>query len=97
MQCNTLYSPYGTYELKAKYQKNLSLATLITLLLVASVFIVAQIISAAFEPGPVKTTPIHIGSKVDLGPPPGISKKPPQVNVTAPKAAASSSTIGIAP
>jgi TonB family protein len=88
MQCNTLYSPYGTYELKAKYQRNLSLATLITLLLVASVFIVAQVISAMSESGPVKKPPIRIETEVDLGPPPGISKKPPQVNVTAPKAAA---------
>jgi len=41
MQSSALYSPYGAYELKAKYQRNFMIGTLSTLgfvLLILSVF-----------------------------------------------------------
>ena len=86
---NALYSPYGAYELKAKYQFNFLMGTLITTAAVALLLISAWVIAnwgdddlVAFDAGRV------IKTVADLGPPPSVAKKPPQVQVDQPQVAA---------
>lgn len=85
---NAIYSPYGAYELKAKYQKNFSMATGITTSFVLVVLGVFWLIGAlsADDFGNAPSTLIE--TIADLGPPPSITKKPPQVKVTQPEIAA---------
>lgn len=85
---NAIYSPYGAYELKAKYQKNFSMATGITTSFVLVVLGVFWLIGAlsADDFGNAPSTLIQ--TIADLGPPPSITKKPPQVKVTQPEIAA---------
>lgn len=86
---NALYSPYGAYELKAKYQRNFGLGTLSTLAFVLLILGTAWLIAnvgkddeVVFEAATV------IKTVADLGPPPAIAKKPPQVKVNQPNVAA---------
>jgi len=86
---SALYSPYGAFELKSRYQRNFLFGTLITASFVIAVVAVSWIVSALPEDevigGHVVTT---VKTVADLGPPPSIAKKPPQVKVDAPQAAA---------
>ncbi|MFH1686166.1 MAG: TonB family protein [bacterium] len=90
MSSNALYSAYGAHELKAKYQMNFLFGTGITfgtvLMILAISWIVANIGSEEVIVGGhmVKT----IETVADLGPPPSIAKKPPQVKVENPNVAA---------
>jgi len=85
---NALYSPYGAYELKAKYQRNFMIGTLITTSFVVLLVTVSWIIAAVGEEE-VIGGPVHIIKTIaDLGPPPTIAKKPPQVKVNQPNVAA---------
>jgi len=85
---NALYSPYGAYELKAKYQQNFLFGTLITTSFVLLILAVFWVISAVGEEE-VLDAPVHIIKTIaDLGPPPTIAKKPPQVKVNQPNVAA---------
>lgn len=88
MPSSVLYSPYGAYELKAKYQRNFGLGTLITLSFVLLILAVAWIISALPGEDYSGVPAVVIKTIADLGPPPSISKKPPQVKVSAPQVAA---------
>jgi protein TonB len=52
---NTLYLPYGAYELKATYQRNLIIAVIImTLLLVSAMMVVSEVVTDDQQP-PNKT------------------------------------------
>ncbi len=88
MRASAIYSPYGAFELKAKYQKNFGLGTLITLAFVLFVLAVAWIISALPEEEYADAPAVVIKTVADLGPPPSVAKKPPQVKVSAPQVAA---------
>ncbi len=87
---NALYSPYGAYELKSKYQRNLGLGTLATLglvlLILATFWIIALLGEGDLEA--IDLTGRVIKTVADLGPPPSVAKKPPQVNVNQPQVAA---------
>ncbi|MEW6412254.1 MAG: energy transducer TonB [Candidatus Zixiibacteriota bacterium] len=87
---NALYSPYGAFELKARYQFNFMLGTLITVAAVAAILLTFWIIN---KMGEDDLEAIDLSAKViktvaDLGPPPSVAKKPPQVKVDQPQVAA---------
>lgn len=88
MQASALYSPYGAYELKAKYQRNFGLGTLITLSFVLLILAVAWGISALPEEEYADVPAVVIKTVADLGPPPSIAKRPPQIQVEQPRVAA---------
>lgn len=88
---SALYSPYGAFEQKRLYQRNFAMGTgLVTGLFVVIVGIFA-IIGALQAEDDYSNIPVTtIKTIADLGPPPTIAKKPPQVkveqvNVVAPK------------
>ena len=87
-QSCALYSPYGAYELKAKYQRNFALGTLLTLGFVVLI-LVGFYIPTLFEKEQTQqvVTAKIIKTVADLGPPPAIAKKPPQVKVNQPQVA----------
>jgi len=87
---NALYSPYGAYELKAKYQRNFGLGTVITLVVVLLILATAWIIANLGEEDleAIDLSARVIKTVADLGPPPSVAKKPPQVNVNQPQVAA---------
>lgn len=84
---NALYSPYGAFELKSKYQRNYFFATSITtgfILFILMTFWLIGVIRGEEK--------VFVGGKViktiaDLGPPPTVAKKPPQVRVDKPNVA----------
>jgi protein TonB len=83
-----LYSPYGAFELKAKYQRNFALGTLATLSFVALIsfgfWLAGQLVD---EPDQIFAAPRVIKTVADLGPPPAVAKKPPQIQVNQPQVA----------
>jgi protein TonB len=85
---NALYSPYGAYELKSKYQRNFLLGTIFTASFVALILAIAYGISAIPEDEYADAPSVVIKTVADLGPPPSIAKKPPQVQVSQPQVAA---------
>ena len=88
VRSSALYSPYGAYELKAKYQRNFLMGTLMTIAFVALILITAWIISAMKANEGADAPVVVIKTVADLGPPPSIAKKPPQVKVNQPNVAA---------
>lgn len=86
-----LYSPYGAYAMKHLYQRNFLYGTLSVLLLVVIIVATAYIISAMQTEDEFANAPVAVIKTIaELGPPPAIAKKPPQVkveqvNVAAPK------------
>jgi protein TonB len=86
-QISALYSPYGAYELKSKYQRNFLYGTLFTLAVVALILLVAWVISAMGEEDIFEAPAVVIKTVADLGPPPSVAKKPPQVQVSQPNVA----------
>ena len=85
---NALYSPYGAYELKSKYQRNFFMGTLFTTAFVALIVGIGFIISNLPEEEYAEAPSVVIKTVADLGPPPSIAKKPPQVQVSQPQVAA---------
>lgn len=86
----SLYSPYGAFELKSKYQRNFLLGTLATVSFVVLILAVSWLISNLGKDDVVDAPVVVIKTIADLGPPPTIAKKPPQVavnqpNIVAPK------------
>lgn len=88
MMENALYSPYGAYELKKRYQINFGTATLAVVLFVGVIVAVAFIIQSMGEEVIINAEPTVIKTVAELGPPPTIAKKPPQVQVNQPNVAA---------
>lgn len=88
---SALYSPYGAHELKALYQRNFMYGTLSVLALVILIVGTAFIVSVIQGGDDFANAPSAVIRTIaDLGPPPSVAKKPPQVkveqvNVTAPK------------
>jgi protein TonB len=83
-----LYSTYGAFELKAKYQRNLMLGTLFTLGFVLLILAFFWVMKAMEKEVPVSDQVVVIKTVADLGPPPTIVKQPPQVKVNQPNVAA---------
>ncbi len=88
VRSSALYSPYGAYELKAKYQRNFLMGTLITTAFVALILVTAWVISSMGDNEGADAPVVVIKTVADLGPPPSIAKKPPQVKVNQPNVAA---------
>ncbi len=88
---SALYSPYGAYELKSKYQRNFGLGSLSALSLVLVILLISWLVSVLQAEDDFSGAPaVTIKTIAELGPPPTIAKKPPQVkveqvNVAAPK------------
>ena len=83
-----VYSPYGAYELKSRYQRNLLLGVGSVVGLVILVLIVVYIIGALSSEDLTNIPEVRIKTIAELGPPPTIAKKPPQVNIQQPNIAA---------
>jgi protein TonB len=84
---SALYSPYGAFELKAKYQKNFLMATALTTAVVLLILLTAWVLSRG-EEDVVAVGRVKITTIAELGPPPTVAKRPPQVKVDQPKVAA---------
>ncbi|KAA3631531.1 MAG: energy transducer TonB [Calditrichaeota bacterium] len=83
---NALYSPYGAFEMKSKYQLNFGLGTLIVLAFLILILFTAWIIKVIQNDDmeAIDASAVVIKTVADLGPPPSIAKKPPQVKVNQP-------------
>ncbi len=88
MAACSLWSPYGAYELKAKYQRNFLYGTGLTLGLVVLILLISWIASMEDDIEADATAAVVIKTVAELGPPPSIARKPPQVKVEAPKTVA---------
>jgi protein TonB len=81
----SLWSPYGAYELKSKYQRNFLYGSGLTTAFIALILLVSWLATMKEEIDPDAVAAVVIKTVADLGPPPSIARKPPQVNVEAPK------------
>lgn len=81
------YMPYGAYELKRWYQWNMMVSTLATAagvgIIWAGLWTYQKLTAEDFDNVPE----ILIESIMDLGPPPSIVQKPPQIEIAKPKLA----------
>ena len=84
---NAVYSPYGAFELKSKYQRNFLFGTLSIIGLVAIILLTSWIIANVGGDEEIIGTAVVIKTVADLGPPPSVSKRPPQVQVQQPNVA----------
>ena len=84
---NATYTPYGAYELKAKYQKNFATSTGLAVSLVVAILLTMWIIQLVRGEEEMLMAPVVIKTIAELGPPPTIVQKPPQVKVTQPNVA----------
>ncbi len=82
-----LYSPYGAYELKAKYQRNFLMATASMVAFVILFLIVVWGIYAMNKEDTTVIPSTVIKTIAELGPPPTVAKRPPQVQVQQPNVA----------
>ncbi|MBN1213080.1 MAG: energy transducer TonB [candidate division Zixibacteria bacterium] len=85
---SSLYSPYGAYELKAKYQRNFFMGTLATLTFVVLILVISWVITNLGKEEVIDAPVVVIKTIAELGPPPTIAKKPPQVAVSQPNVVA---------
>ena len=85
---SSLYSPYGAYELKSKYQRNFFFGTLATLTFVVLILVIAWAVTNLGKEEVVDAPVVVIKTIAELGPPPTIAKKPPQVAVSQPNVVA---------
>lgn len=78
-----IYSPYGAYELKSKYQKYFLISTgMVTgfFLLITGIYLII----ASLDDGAIDMTGRVIKTVADLGPPPSVAHTPPQVQIQKP-------------
>jgi TonB family protein len=85
---SALYSPYGSFELKAKYQRNFLFGTLATTSFVLLILVITWLVQQVGKEEAVFDAPVVIRTVADLGPPPTLARKPPQVQVNQPQVAA---------
>ncbi len=83
----TASMPYGSYELKRIYQYNMAAAIIITGLAVGTIWGGFWIYKKATYVDIEEIPTIMIESVMDLGPPPSIVQKPPQIEIAKPKLA----------
>ncbi len=79
--------PYGAFELKVAYQNNMLLATIITASAVGLIWLSIFIYQKATYIEATEIPVVMIESIMDLGPPPTIVKKPPQIEISTQKIA----------
>lgn len=84
---NATYTPYGAYEMKAKYQSNFLFATGSAVGFVLAILLTVWIVKMIQGSEEIFMAPTVIKTIADLGPPPTIVQKPPQVQVTQPNVA----------
>lgn len=84
MAVPSLWSPYGAYELKSKYQRNFFLGTVLTTAFVLLILLVSWVAGMDDEFDGDAMAAVVIKTVADLGPPPSIAPKAPQVKVAAP-------------
>ena len=78
-----IYSPYGAYELKSKYQKYFMMSTAIItcfFVLITGIYLIVS----SLDDDVIDLTGRVIKTVADLGPPPSIAHKPPQIQVQQP-------------
>ncbi|MCH7691166.1 MAG: TonB family protein, partial [candidate division Zixibacteria bacterium] len=78
-----IYSPYGAYELKSKYQKYFMMSTgMVTgfFLLITGIYLIIT----SLDDGAIDMTGRVIQTVADLGPPPSVAHTPPQVQIQKP-------------
>ncbi len=84
-----MHIPYGAYELKRDYQKNMFLGTgfsaALTLLCILGVWLYGVI---TYEDVGDATNVIRIKTIAELGAPPSLAAKPPQIDIAKPQMAA---------
>jgi periplasmic protein TonB len=85
---SALFSPYGAFELKSKYQRNFMFGTLSVLGFVLLILLVAWVVSSVGEEKAINAQPTVIKTIAELGPPPTLAKSKPQVQVNEPNVAA---------
>jgi TonB family protein len=76
-----LYSPYGAYELKSKYQRNFAFGTLTVVAAVLLILLVSWILTRESEEVIVGGPVTVIKTIAELGPPPTLAKVKPQVQM----------------
>lgn len=81
---SAVYSPYGAYELKATYQKNFLKANAIVSGSVILITIIYLLAVAFGGDNAIDLTGKVIKTVADLGPPPSVAQKPPQIQVVQP-------------
>jgi len=81
---STMYIPYGAYELKATYQKNFLKANAIVSGSVILLTVIYLLATAFGGDDAIDLTGRVIKTVADLGPPPSVAQKPPQVQVVQP-------------
>lgn len=84
---SALYSPYGAFELKARYQKNFATGTGLVVGLVALILLTVWVISALGSDTEIIAPTVTIKTISELGPPPTVAPRPPQVKVAQPNVA----------
>lgn len=85
---NAIYTGYGAYELKSKYQRNMFMGVMLALLLVVVAVGGAYLYKILTEEDTIYVQPTVIKTIADLGPPPTISKPKPRVQIAQPDKAA---------
>jgi len=78
---NVLYSPYGAYELKSRYQRNLTLSAIMVIGIVVLILVGAWLVSVITAEDMTNIPEVRIKTIAELGPPPTLVKKPPQVQI----------------
>ncbi len=80
--------PYGAFELKQTYQRNMLVGTLATALLTGFIIFSVWLYNVITYEELVPTNVIRIKTIADLGAPPSLAAKPPQVDIAKPSVAA---------
>ncbi len=83
-QGSAMNSPYGAFELKASYQRNFLKSNAVvsgTIVLITIIYLVATVFGGDDA---IDMTGKVIKTVADLGPPPSVAQKPPQVQVVQP-------------
>ena len=91
---NTLLTPYGAYELKSTYQRNLSLAFMATIMLVGLAVLAGWLLSSS-PPAVVTDIPDRDGGIFDIKLPPTILPRPPDIPAGQPAARPLAGTIPV--
>jgi protein TonB len=82
------FVPYGAFELKLTYQRNMLMGTLFAAALVFIAISGAYLYKVITEEEAIYMQPTVIKTIADLGPPPTVAKKPPRIEIAQPKMAA---------
>ncbi|MEE9443049.1 MAG: energy transducer TonB [candidate division Zixibacteria bacterium] len=82
---NSVATPYGAFELKSTYQRNMMFGTLSTIALTVLIGFGVWIYRVITYEDMVPTNVIRIKTIAELGAPPSLAAKPPQINIDKPK------------